>query len=175
VVAPDSPSRTERLIVPDGADSARTPRGVDARKAYRLVVAAASAVLLISFANLVMLWWSPQFGVAQWEFSVTTQTLDRFEPVLIGFLLLALAAVLNGSLAFTRGVALLAGFMLLIMLAVGVLFVFASAQAWGVTRAANPDALGLLKRSIAKNLFFLTIIVTYFAGFAFLLVRRGGR
>lgn len=127
------------------------------------------ALTLITGANFAVLWWRPQLGTAQWEFTTVGQTLDRMPLLTIGLLLVALGTVQSRSVRGTRLVALLFAVAAVAITAMTVIFTLSSLVALGVI---PPEQLSVLKRIVARTIATSIVYVTLYVALAITMWRR---
>lgn len=158
----------QRVIL--STESSGGPRyAVDSGNLHRPAQWVGWALTLITAANFAVLWWHPQLGTAQWEFTTVGQTLDRMPLLTIGLLLVALGTVQSRSVRGTRFVAGLFAVGALAIAAMTVLFTLSSLVAFGVI---PPEQLSVLKRIVARTIATSAVYVVLYGALAISLWRR---
>jgi len=61
-----------------------------------IAIAIGLCLLVVSTANLTLLWYAPRIGVTEWELAATTGTFDRLPLLLLGLFLLGGGSAARG-------------------------------------------------------------------------------
>ncbi|MBA2628130.1 MAG: hypothetical protein H0U85_08955 [Gemmatimonadales bacterium] len=158
----------QRVILSTG-ESGAPSYTVDTGHLHRLAQWVGWALTLITAANFFVLWWRPQLGTAQWEFSTVGQTLDRMPLLTIGMLLVAVGTLQSLSVRATRMVSVLFGVIVVAVIAMVVLFTLSAIVAMGLV---PPDQLSILKRIVARTLATSLVYVALYGALAVTMWRR---
>jgi hypothetical protein len=140
-----------------------------------LAIAVGFGLALIGIADVGLLWASPQFGSAEWEFGTISGTLEALTLPTVGFALLAAGLLARRTRAAAYMVAGLCLLITLFAIACAGLFVLSVPVAWKGTPPALKPAI---KITLVKN---TLLAMTYIPLFAFLTwtafrnARRGRR
>lgn len=160
------------VVAPPAARPVPAVGPTDLRALHAPVLRVGWALVLVSLANLVLLWWSPQLGTPQWEFATVSQTFDRMPLLVLSLLLVALGTLLSGSVVACRAVAGLLAVLALAVATMAVLYGLSATVAWSGSRGAPPEALSLLLRAVVKTALVAVVYTAVLAGLAATLLRR---
>jgi hypothetical protein len=167
------PAGGSRILSRTGAPAdIRLASAVDATSPHRFALGAGVPLILAALLTNVMLWWSPRFGMPEWEFTTVSQSIDGMPLMLIGITLVAVGALGSGRVWAVRAVAVVCGLLALLLLGMSALYSLAGMVAWNVAQAAPAAAQALLTRAVAKTLLLSAMYILVFGGFAITLVRR---
>jgi hypothetical protein len=163
------PDPGEQRVILSHQPSGAAIYTVDASNLHRPARWVGWALTLVTASSFAVLWWRPQLGTAQWEFTTVGQTLDRMPLLTIGLLLVALGTVQSRSVRGTRLVAVLFGLGALAIVAMTVLFTLSSLVALGVI---PPEQMSVLKRIIARTIATSGVYTVLYAALALSMWRR---
>jgi hypothetical protein len=113
---------------------------------FPLVMGVAFGVVML--VNLVLVWWSPRFGVVEWELSVVSQTFDRMPLIVISLFLVGISALMYGSAKSTRAAAALFGAMGMLVIGMALLYGLSAIPVWN---DVTPEFSRLFKLSVLKT------------------------
>jgi amino acid transporter len=166
LVTPNKPAEPQILV-----GSSKTAQGaiLDDRDLHSPALWFGIILTLVTLANFALLWWRPQFGNAEWEFSTIGQTIDRIPLLVVSICLLVYGVLTSGSV---KGARILAAFCVLLALWIigsTVLYGMASLTA---LKLVPGNQIGLVRRTVAKNLFGAGMYVLLFGATGIQLWRR---
>jgi hypothetical protein len=140
------------------------PATVSGRQAHRVAIALGACLLVVTLANLAVLWWDVQVGAPQWELAATSQTFERVPLVLLSLLLVGLAGVYGESVGVVRFAAVACGVVTVVVVGLALLYGLAVLQAYSAIPALARRAF---KASAVKNVVTtgLYVVTSGYMGF----------
>jgi hypothetical protein len=151
------------VLVPDRVARGRVPGGGSPVARAPLTVLALG-LAIVGVADAALVWYPPEVGNAQWEFTTITRTFNGLALATIGIgglAALAIASARRGLIAVLSALCTLAAIAIMVA---GVLYLMSVPVALGAAPAALADSLTL---AIGKTLLY---IVVYLAVYGFLTV-----
>jgi hypothetical protein len=137
-----------------------------------LLAASGTAVFMIGWVDLALLWIPWDFGNVEWEFGTIGAHMAAMPLSTVGLALLAAGAVGHGWRGLTLALAIIAGLILAFLVAIGAVYALTLPVAYG---GAPPGMRLVLWKAMGKTSGFLVIYATFHGWMAVYLWRTGRR
>lgn len=164
-----TPSKTAEPQILVGQSSKSGPTVVDDRDLHVPAIWFGAVLGLVTLANFFLLWWGPQFGNAEWEFTTIGQTIDRLPLLVVSACLLIYGVIHGGNVLAARVLAIACALLTLWIIGSTVLYGMASLTA---LKLVPGNQISVIKRTVAKNLFGAAMYILLFGATAMQLWRR---
>lgn len=129
------------------------------RGAIQLLALAGFVLLVVSWTHLFNAFNPAMFGVAPWEYAVTTQSVDIMPLGIMGSALVAAAALISGWRKRLYALSVLGVVTSLVLAGMAMLIVLDLPIAWStVTADRHQDLI----ESASKSLLFIALFITYY-------------
>ena len=161
-----SPDRTPGIIVP----AERQAHAGRPTSAWSAALALGAALAIVGGTDLFLLLFPPHFGDSQWEFVIVSNVVDAMPVPTVGLTLLAVAASERPIHRLARALAIVAGVVVLVLLALGVVYLLDVPVA---LRMTPPQMKTPVYRALLKSGVFGATYVAYYTWLAVYIWRRG--
>ncbi len=122
---------------------------MNAKDAHRAAIALGCCLLVVTLANLVLVWKDVELGAPQWELAATSQSFERVPMVLLSLFLVGVGGLVGGSVAVVRTSAVLFALSSLAVLGLALLYALGVLQAY---QSIPMLARGAFRASAVKNI-----------------------
>ena len=125
---------------------------------------------LVGGLDLLLAWYPPDFGSAEWKFGTVTATLNSFPILSLGLILLTVGAMARGRVGLTRTMGIVLALVAVVVIVCAALYLPQVGTA--MAAATDPIVKGGLKRAIIKTSFQLIAYVVLLGWIALVALKR---